>query len=660
MFPEQFARTQRFSLGAPGQYSVSPDGERVVFVRSLSGADPRSLLWLFEDGKERLLADGVASYGADRCVRTLAYAVKGALWTASTGGGSARHVPTLVPASDPQPSPDGRQIAYLAAGSVRIIGVDGGKDRPLLEPDAPEITYGRPAGRVAESVPMMPLGRSTGFWWSPDSEALLVLSVDTSAMRRRYIADPATPDQAPRSIPYAVAGEPLAAFGLSIITVDGRRTDVALPAHFAYLFTAAWDTAGPMVSLMTRDQRTMWIMSIDATGRCELVHERIDGAWVEPTAGTPAHTASGVPVLPTVIGDTRAISIGDVASPDGLQIREVLGTVGERVYFTASDEPTEVHVWCAENGFRRLTSTPGVHTAAVGGDTVVLDSRTATGHTVTVIRDGTPIGEIRVLTERPKVAEKPIHLVLGRRELRSRLHLPNGYRSGRLPVLLMPYSGPSRQTVTAAADRSSALHQWYADQGFAVLVTDGRGTPGRGVQWQHGVLGDRLMPVIEDQVDALHAAAQRYEALDLERVGIRGYSFGGFLSAGAVLHRPDVFRCAIAGSTPTDSRLYLPFWAERCLGQPETHAGDYERSSLITHASKLSRPLMLVYGTADDNVLPMNTLRFSAALLAAGKPHTLLPLSGQGHVARGIGVADKLLYLELAFLADALASPPTA
>ncbi len=198
------------------------------------------------------------------------------------------------------------------------------------------------------------------------------------------------------------------------------------------------------------------------------------------------------------------------------------------------------------------------------------------------------------------------------------------------------------------------MGQWWAEQGFAVLMTDGRGTPGRGVTWEKSIHGDQLTPVLEDQVDALHAAAGHCADLDLERVGIRGWSFGGYLAAGAVLHRPDVFHAAVAGAAPTDLRLYDTHWKERYLGHPGVLPENYERCSLVEHAGKLTRPLMLVHGMADDNVLPAHMLRFSAALLAAGRPHTVLPLPGSGHLVTEEGVADRLLLLELDFLKKTL------
>ncbi|WP_329164915.1 prolyl oligopeptidase family serine peptidase [Streptomyces sp. NBC_01267] len=673
-FPRQFARTRRFTLGVPRDFTVSPDGERVLFVRSASGSDPRNLLWLYENGQERPLAEpaapspGVTSYAADLEVRVVAYVLGGELWTVHTGGGAPRRIPTAGPATAPRPSPDGTLIAYVTGGALRVVGTDGTGDRLLAAPECPDVTYGLPDYAAVASI-----GRSRGYWWSPDSDALLVARVDASMVQRRYIADAANPQEPPRCIRYPAAGTPNAETTLLLTTVAGEHTPVRLPRAapeadvpgawnapaFEYVVTADWESAGPVVSLQTRDQRTLWIVAVaPATGDFDVLARQTDEAWVTCPPGAPRHTAAGVPVLPQVCGDTRAIRIGSVVSPAGLQVREVLGTVGAQVWFTASEDPTEVHVWCydpsREPGFVRLSEGPGVHTAAVGGDTVVLDSRTEDGQTVTVLHGGQPSGRIGVLTEEPLVTPQPVHLALGERELRSRLHLPSWYApGGRLPVLLFPYAGPGMQVVTRARAWYTAVGQWFAEQGFAVLATDGRGTPGRGVAWERGIVGDRLGPVLEDQIDALHAAAERYDALDLGRVAIRGWSFSGYLAAGAVLHRPDVFHAAVAGAPPVDRRLYDTYWEERYLGHPDVRPEGYERSSLLPHAHRLTRPLMLVHGLADDNVAPAHTLRLSAALLAAGRPHTVLPLP-TGHLVTGEGVADKLLLLELDFFKRSL------
>jgi len=137
-------------------------------------------------------------------------------------------------------------------------------------------------------------------------------------------------------------------------------------------------------------------------------------------------------------------------------------------------------------------------------------------------------------------------------------------------------------------------------------------------------------------------------------VAIRGWSFGGYLAALAVLRRPDVFHAAVAGAPVTDWRLYDTHYTERYLGHPEQNGAAYERSSLLGDAAKLERPLLLIHGLADDNVVAAHTLRLSALLLAAGRPHSVLPLSGVTHMTPQEEVAENLLLLQVDFLRKAL------
>ncbi|MEU1368463.1 prolyl oligopeptidase family serine peptidase [Streptomyces sp. NPDC005803] len=701
-FPLQFARTRRFSLGVPRQFTVSPDGERVLFVRSTSGTDPVSRLWLYENGAERLLADplgpgladdapgtvppeelarrerarvtssGVVSYATDASARLVAFALQGALWVLGTDGGAPRRIPTAGPVVDPRPSPDGAWIAYVSGGALRTVRADGTDDRPLAEPDGEHVTYG-----LSDYVSQESIGRSRGYWWSPRGDALLVARVDTAGVGRRYVSDPSNPERPPRVIAYPAAGTANAKVSLHLVRIDGERTDVRLPREagdghpegawtdraFEYVVAADWDDRGPLVSVQTRDQRSVHVLEVDEeSGTTRTSHRAHDPAWVALRPGTPLRLGSGALVVPARPGgDTQGLDIGGVTTPPGLEVREVIGAADGRVFFTAGEEPTRIHVWSyaagdPEEGLVRVSSVPGVHTAAVGGATVVLDSRTPDGHTVTVLRAGTPAGGIAVLAEEPLVIPRPLGLSLGERELRSRLHLPSWHRpgDGPLPVLLSPYAGHGMQVVLEVRAWWTAVAQWFAEQGFAVLVTDGRGTPGRGEAWEKSVHGDRLTAVLEDQIDALHAAASLHPQLDLTRVAMRGWSFSGYLAAAAVLRHPDVFHAAVAGATPADRRLYDTHWEERFLGHPDVLPDNYTRNSLLDEAGTLTRPLMLVHGLADDNVAAAHTLRLSAALLAAGRPHTVLPLSGAGHLVSQERTASNLLLLERDFLRKSL------
>lgn len=575
-------------------------------------------------------------------------------------GGPARLLPAACPASDPQPDPTGSRIAYLHAGAVRVIGADGSGDRLVAAPDGPDVRFG--VGVHTDA------GR--GRWWAPDGERLLVARVDWTAVGRWHLGGSTDPAAAPHTVRYAAAGTANAVVTLQIISLGGTRTDVdADREQFEYVVGAGWDAHGPYVTVQSRDQRTVRFLAVDpASGRTRLLAEQRDPCWVQLVPGLPARTVAGNVLSHLDRDGTRHLAVDGVAvTPRGLQLRAVLDIDRDGVVFTASDDPTQTHLWRwqPDGGAQQLSTDPGVHAGVYRGATLVQVSRgpAEPDERAVVIRPDRSAVPIRSFGERPALAVHVRRLVLGPRELRAELYLPSWQvrASGPLPVLLDPYGGAGRQRVTAGMEWRALVSQWFAEQGFAVLVIDGAGTPGRGPAWEREVHGDLFGPVLEDQLGGLAAAAARHPQLDLDRVGIRGWSYGGALAATAVLHRPDVVHAAVAGAGVSDQQLYDAHWRERFLGHPAQFPQRYAAASTIAAAPGLVRPLLLVHGLDDENVHPANTLRLSAALLAAGRPHEVLLLPGVGHQALGSAGAEHLLAHEAAFLRRHLgaAAPPT-
>jgi dipeptidyl-peptidase-4 len=357
------------------------------------------------------------------------------------------------------------------------------------------------------------------------------------------------------------------------------------------------------------------------------------------------------------LDDTRRLTIdGEPASPVGLQVHHVVGA-GEDVVFAATDDPTQMHLWRMAPGAepQRLTPDAGVHAGEASSGVVVVatGSMEAPLATFSVTHVGN-VWPIESFAERPMIDARPIFLAVGERELRCALLLPGGEEPAEpLPLLLDPYGGPHFGRV-ARSHRAFLESQWFADQGFAVLVADGRGTPNRGPAWERSIYLDVADQVLQDQVDALQATAQQVGSLDLDRVAMRGWSFGGYLTCLAVLRRPDVFHAGVAGAPSVDYGLYDTFYTERYVGTPQDHPDVYRRCNALSELPKVQRPLMIVHGLADDNVYVANTLALSKVLMEAGHPHTVLPLSGITHRPVDEHVAENLLSLELRFLKDAL------
>jgi dipeptidyl-peptidase 4 len=702
-FPRQQARTQNFTLGAPRSFRVAPDGSAVTFLRSASGGDPATGLWVLDvaSGQERLVADpaglaagedderekarrerarerarGITAYAADAALAVAAFAVAGRVYLADIRAGTVRELAVAAPAADPRPDPAGRRVAYASAGALRVIDLATGEDRVLAAPDGPGVTFG-----LAEFIAAEEMGRTRGYWWAPDGTALLAARVDEEPVQRWHIADPARPADLPREIRYPAAGTPNASVSALILGLDGGVTEVSWDqAGLPYLAAAAWAPGpDPLLAVQSRDQRDLRLLRADpATGQTALLRADTDPAWTDLVAGAPAWAGPDLIAWTADAGGARRLLLAapdELAAavpvtPDGLQVREILAAGGGTVLLAASDgDPTQVGLWLAgpdePEGVGRVRQLPlgeGVHRGTRGGGTTVTESRRPgrRGREVTARTDGGRSAVIGSRAQAPALPDRdPVLLAAGPRGIRTAIVLPSWHEPGTpLPVLCDPYGGPHAQRVLAARD-AYLVPQWLAEQGFAVVIADGRGTPGRGPEWERAVAGDLAGPVLADQVEALHAAAERCPDLDLSRVGIRGWSFGGYLAALAVLDRPDVFHAAVAGAPVTDWELYDTHYTERYLGLPRPDPAAYRRSSLLDRAAGLRRPLMIIHGLADDNVVVAHSLRLSSALLAAGRPHAVLPLTGVTHMASREEVAENLLLLQVEFLRTSLgvASP---
>ena len=648
-------------------------------------------------------AGGIVAYSTDAACTKAAFTLAGRVYLADIaatagqpgqpGAGTVRELATSTPAADARPDPAGRLVAYVSAGVLRVHDIATGEDRAIADPQGAEgISYG-----LAEFIAAEEMDRNRGYWWAPDGSAILTARVDETPVQVWHIADPANPGTEPRAVRYPAAGTPNAVVSAHIASLEGGLIAIDWDAaSFPYLVTASWDqpaddkgrergaSGQPLLVVSSRSQREMRILAVDpATGATSLVRADTDPSWVDIVTGVPATTADGKLVWTADAGGAKRLITGspaehaagtaEIRTPESLNVRAVLGVDGEEILISAyGDDPASICLWTVgPAGLARVSPADGAYDGQLAGSTLLLAGRTLTtaGVTVRVLRAGAgdqkiwaEMADIASLAEVPDLPPPKPMLTwsAGPSRVRTAIVLPSWHEpgSGKLPVLCDPYGGPHGKRVIAA--RGAYLSpQWFAEQGFAVVIGDGRGTPGRGPAWDRAVTADLAEPVLEDQVEALQSAADQVPDLDLSRVGIRGWSFGGYLAALAVLRRPDVFHAAVAGAPPTDWRLYDTCYTERYLGLPDEQPEVYARSSLLADAPKLTRPLMLIHGLADDNVAVAHTLRLSSALLAAGRPHTVLPLSGVTHMASQEEVAENLLLLQVDFLRSALGLPAT-
>ena len=685
-FPRQYARTQRLTLGEPRNIVVSPDGKRVLFLRSAAGNDTVNSLWLChtERNTETCIADiralltgtssenesaqerarreraregaaGIVSFSCDSEVHHVAFAVSGRLFVSDMHSAHEIAVKNPAPGTmyDARISPDGKHIAYVRGSALFVCDMQGNEEC-LTSETATDVTWG-----VAEFVAAEEMNRQRGYWWSPNSDAIVVERVDNSPIELITIADPSQPTDEPQTRRYPFAGTNNARTSLHIIDLQKCSTDIRWDADaFEYLTSVQWNKAGLIISVMSRDQTLLDIRKVHAaTGQTESLHVERDDKWVELVAGGPLLVAENTLLWCGERNGARAILLNNTTvTPAHIQVRGITSANAEHVTFSGNpiDQPHVLHAWTvnlATHELAQLTHDDGVHSVATGGDTIVVRSATMQRP-----RSQTLVNNHHELLNNAEQSLLSVNVSfhrVGKRNISTAIVLPENHDGSALPVLFDPYGGPHAQRVVSSSMAFTAA-QWFANQGFCVVIADGSGTPGRGSEWEREVYHDLATTVLSDQIDVLAHLHEIAPCADTTRVAIRGWSFGGYLAALAVLRAPQHFHTAIAGAPVTEWKLYDTFYTERYLGNPAHDEQPYIASSLLHDAKNLTRPLLVIHGLADDNVLAAHSLELTTALLHAGKPHEFLPLVGVTHMTPQEVVAENLLLHQLDFLRRSL------
>ena len=686
-FPRQSAATRNFQLGAPRSFHIAESGNQVLFLRSDSGRDSVNSLWIYDVANRIeskfadprvLLADdsevpaaerarrermrettsGITSYSTSESGAKIAFALSGQLFVGDTESQTLKHLDVTGPVIDPRLSPDGNLVAWSNGKDLFIVDYAGGEARNLTNEVDEHTSWG-----LADFIASEEFGRMHGYWWSPDSDSLIVESVNDSDVQTWWISDPASPAKAPQEIRYPAAGTKNATVGLQKISVTGERTSIHWDNNaFEYLISVSWQKGcNALITVADRAQQNFVTYSLTAQG-LENVHEVTDHEFVEVIPGQPRwHNEQIVSVIDNRNSDTRELQLaGKAITPAGLQVMSIVDIQDDYIDVIATQDAlsrdllrigfdgsiTEI----AQGGIASATTTSAELQ-------VVVESRLDTHTRSYQLRRGVKTEHyFDSLAESPNFTSQVHVLQTGTHKVNTAVLFPQDhvYGSRKLPVMMRPYGGPHGPQVLNGA-LSYAIDQWFADQGFVVVIADNRGTGGRGPAWDHAIYQDFVSPVIEDQVNAIVDVAKHFpDDVDASRVGITGWSFGGYLSALAVMKRPDVFHAAVAGAPVTEWLWYDTAYTERYLGHPEKFPEIYEDHSLMPMANQLERPLMLVHGLADDNVVAAHSLSLSGALLANKKPHTVLPLSGVTHMTPQEIISENLMLLTVEYLKEQL------
>jgi dipeptidyl-peptidase-4 len=583
-----------------------------------------------------------------------------------------------VPEEEPRCSPDGRSVAYVRGGNLWVKSlVDDSAPRALTDDATPTRTYGLAAFIAAEEF-----GRERGFWWSPDGRRLLVLRVDDSRVplktRAQIFADHTDFTQQR----YPAAGDPNAVVEAMVLDAEtGRRTPLPLPTGSEYVVRADWfDDGTPWLQTMTREQTVLRLTEFDPQSGAphDITVER-DPAWVEThddlaelkglsLSGRPAllwsTEASGrrqFVLVDRVTGARRALT----AMPE--PVDNLVCTDGQRVVFVGTADhgrARELYVLDLAGQVHPLAGAAPRQWRTAKGDKAcahLLVMRSAPGapprlELRTLADDAPPIAiageppDPLVAATAPRAEPVDIRAADGITPLNAFWYAPAGTAAAapgtHWPVIAMVYGGPGGQTVAWRWHRDDLLIAWWQRRGYGVFRVDNRGMAGRDREFTRAHRHAIGRVDVEDLFAAVRQLPARVPGIDPARIGVFGWSYGGYLAARAVLDADTPFAAAVAVAPVTDWALYDTAYTERYLGLPRLPDGSvsplYRDASLLPRAGLLARPLLLMHGTADDNVLFENSLRLIEALEGQERLLDLAIYPGKAH---GIGGRTAQLHL---------------
>ncbi|CAM3951698.1 S9 family peptidase [Roseateles saccharophilus] len=637
-------------------------------VQKLSEAEKMAL------ERQRISQSGITGYqwcgGGDGA---LLFPLSGDLYLVRlTAGGPQAQKLALeagAPKQDPRCTPDGQALAYVQDGNLFVLPLaEGGKPRRLTSDGGATVSWG-----LAEFIAAEELSRQRGYWWSKDGRSLLALRVDESGVAIKTRAQIFADRTAMTEQRYPAAGAANArvtAFAIDAAT--GQRRELLLPAGAEYIARAGWFADGtPWLQWFTRDQTRLTLTEFKAGTSPRDITVETDPAWVE-VHDDLIETPKGLLWSGEASGRRQLLLI-DRASGRRTPLTRmpepvahaVCANDGQVVFAAAGDVGKAQELYSLPLAGGRPQPLPGMDgrqwrdAKADSGCTRLLVTRSAWGAPPRLeLRSLGQEGAIALAGDPPSADLKaytntPLALALtaadGHTPLNAFFFAAQDRREGRHPVIVMAYGGPGAATVNWAWGRDMPLIAYWQQRGYGVLMLDTRGMEHRDREFtraHHHAFGKNE---VADLFAAVRELPGRVPGVDPARIGFFGWSYGGFLAARAVLDADTPFAASVAVAPVTDWTLYDTAYTERYLGLPEDgKAAAYAGANLPARAALLNRPLLLMHGTADDNVLFEHTLRLVEALQTAGKTFDLQIYPGKAH-----GIAGRAARLHLYRTMDA-------
>jgi len=637
---------------------------RLVDAAALDSGEPLSEAETARRERMRISDRGIVQYQWDSQGRQILVPVSGDLYLAQVADGSVRRL-TRTPGDeiDAKVSPRGGFVSFVRDQNLYLVPTAGGAERAITTEGRDLVSYA-----TAEFIAQEELDRDTGYWWSPNDARIAYARVDETPVDVVPRFEIGPDGVAVSNQRYPRAGRPNAVVQLFVQAVAGGapvRVDLGANADI-YLARVDWSKDGRAlyVQRLSRDQKRLDLLAVDpATGRSRVLLSETSPHWINLNHGFKPLTdgsflwmseRSGFAHLYHYGADgrlIRRITTGD------WPVRSIAGVdeAGRRLFFLASpDDPTQQHLhevsYAAPAAPRRLTQGEGYWNATMpraGAAAFVGSYSTPTQPPSTALyaMDGRRlrwIEENRVAPGHPYhpyAATAPNHQFGTIRgpsgaTLHYQLITPAGFDPRRrYPAIVYTYGGPHVQTVTRSWNGAVFRSRLYSEAGYVVFLIDNRGSWNRGVAFEAAL--DRRMgvPEVEDQMAGVAWLRQR-PFVDPQRVGVTGWSYGGYMTLLMMTAPDNGLAAGAAGAAPTDWRFYDTGYTERYMGTPQANLAGYDAGSTLSRLDNLTGRILLLHGMADDNVTFDNATRFMSALQQRGVVFDTAVYPGQRHGVR--------------------------
>ena len=554
-------------------------------------------------------------------------------------------------------SPDGRQIAFVRGNDLHAIDLTGRRETRLTRSGSETVHNGKLDWVYEEEL----AGRDgRGYEWSPDGRSIAYLRLDDGPVAPYPLTDFLSVPAAVTWQRYPKAGSPNPIASFHVVGVDGAARGAVPPETAAYFLPGfSWTPDSRAVSyrVLNRDQNRQEVrLFAPAEGTSRVLFVEQDPFWLN-VVDPPRFLADGRYLWKSERSGFPHLYVGRAAGGDlrpvtrgNWSVDKVAGVDERRgvVYFTATEEDVRrraiYRVALDGSGFAKLPGAPGTHVPLLSPDgRHLLDSFSgvakppvvsvldASGRAVRAVESSTRRLDDYELASTEEVAVRGDDGAV----LHARLVKPAGFDPAKkYPVIVYVYGGPHSQTVRDSWGATSLFDHLLASRGFLVWSVDNRGTSWRGHAWESAVFRDLGRRELEDQLAGVRHL-KTLPFVDPGRIGIWGWSYGGYMTLFAMTNAPDVWKCGVAGAPVTHWKFYDTIYTERYMRTPAENPDGYERSAPLAKAKDLAAPLLLLHGGADDNVHLQNTMAFVDELTKAGKSYELQVQPRQKHGFRG-------------------------